>query len=436
MSVEGGVTRYFAWDGGNIIAEYETWGTNALVWKTSYVYLGRRLLATTSGAGGTEPRFHHPDRLGTRLVTALDGTVVTEQFTMPFGNMLPFTSVYGGENPYQNPTLANPSKKRFTSYDRSDATRLDYAVNRHYSAAQGRFTQVDPIGMDAVQFEAPQTLNLYSYCGNDPINHVDQDGLFFGKLFRWIGKAFKFIFKVAAVLVAVVAVMAAASVGQYWGSILITKGLVAALFGSSALLATAGWAPGKIGQIAGAIITGGLSLGGYGGFRTPSTFPSKIGVGPINNFQAAKKSAAKPNIAPIIFVGAIETINIVDKAPDEAPSTFSDCFNKYKFTSSVGTLFGPTAESVAEVISVTSYVSFAGDMLATVAKASGKTLGKPQPYASGINWVFRRMSKGGVRGALTAIGGRVLTPAFAVTAVFTGSYDLSIAAQCASGILK
>jgi len=36
--------------------------------------------------------------------------------------MQPFTSVYGGEHPYQHPTLSNPSKKRFTSYDRSEAT--------------------------------------------------------------------------------------------------------------------------------------------------------------------------------------------------------------------------------------------------------------------------------------------------------------------------
>jgi RHS repeat-associated protein len=180
MSVEGGVTKYFAWAGGQIVAEYEAWGANALIWKTSYVYLGGRLLATTSGTDGTETRFHHPDRLGTRLTTAFDGTVVTEQFTMPFGNMQPFTSIYGGENPYQNPTLANPSKKRFTSYDRSEVTSMDYAVNRFYSPQQGRFTQVDPIEMEAASLGNPQTLNLYTYCGNDAVNHVDPEGLFFG----------------------------------------------------------------------------------------------------------------------------------------------------------------------------------------------------------------------------------------------------------------
>jgi RHS repeat-associated protein len=176
-SVEGGVTRYFSWAGGQISAEYDASGANALVWKTSYIYLGGRLLATTSGAGGTETRFHHPDRLGTRLVTDTAGTVVSEQFTLPFGNMQPFTSVYGGDNPYQNPTLSNPSKKRFTSYDRSDATRLDYAVNRFYSPQQGRFTQVDPIGMGAAELTNPQSLNLYAYCLNNPVNSVDPTGL-------------------------------------------------------------------------------------------------------------------------------------------------------------------------------------------------------------------------------------------------------------------
>src|SRR5262249_51872956 len=175
--IEGGVTKYHAWAGGQIIAEYEASGANTLIWKTSYVYLGGRLLATTSGADGTETRFHHPDRLGTRLVTDASGTVVSEQRSMPFGTMLPITQTYGGENSYQHPTLSNPSKKRFTTYDRSDVTTLNYAVNRFYSAQQGRFTQVDPIGAGASRLEDPQTLNLYAYCGNDPINCIDPDGL-------------------------------------------------------------------------------------------------------------------------------------------------------------------------------------------------------------------------------------------------------------------
>jgi RHS repeat-associated protein len=262
-----GSTTLYAWAGGQVIAEYNGVGSG-MAWTKSYVYLGGRLLATDSTSG---IQYHHPDRLGTRLVTNTSGGIVSENIGLPFG-----TTITGESN-----NLAgSASKKRFTSYDRSDNTRLDYAVNRHYTAAQGRFTQVDPIGMNAVSLSDPQSLNLYAYCGNDPINHIDPDGLFLRKLFGGIGKAFKWVFRIAAVIVAVIAVMALGAIGQYWGSILITKGLVAALFASSALLATAGWAPGIVGQIAGAIITAGLSWGNNA--RTPSTFPS--GIGAVDNY--------------------------------------------------------------------------------------------------------------------------------------------------------
>ncbi len=110
---------------------------------------------------------------------------------MPYGTQQP-SGGFGGDNTWQNPNKNNPSKKRFTSYDRSDATGLDYAVNRFYQSAQGRFTQVDPIGMSAASLSDPQSLNLYSYCGNDPINHTDPDGLFFGWLKRALNAIGKF----------------------------------------------------------------------------------------------------------------------------------------------------------------------------------------------------------------------------------------------------
>lgn len=284
MSVEGGVTTYYGWDGGQVLAEYAPAGASGLSWQTGYVYLGGRLLATMNGAAGSGTRFHHPDRLGTRIVTdQSNAELVTVQAGMPFGTQQPAGS-FGGDNSWQHATKNNPSKKRFTSYDRSDATGLDYAVNRFYSAGQGRFTQVDPIGMSAASLEDPQTLNLYSYCGNDPVNHVDPDGLFWGRLFGWFGKAVQWAFRIAAVIVAVIAVMALASLGEVWGSILITKGVVALLFGSAGLLATAGWAPGKLGQLAGALVT----LGVGGNFRTPDLNPSG-GVGGVNDFQRARR---------------------------------------------------------------------------------------------------------------------------------------------------
>jgi hypothetical protein len=74
--------------------------------------------------------------------------------------------------------------------------RLLATIAPNGASERGRFTQADPIGMAAVNLEESQTLNLYGYCGNDPINRVDPSGLFFGwlkKFFGWIGKALHFI---------------------------------------------------------------------------------------------------------------------------------------------------------------------------------------------------------------------------------------------------
>lgn len=87
-----------------------------------------------------------------------------EQATLPFGTALDAEST-GATN------------QRFTIYDRSSVTGIDYAVNRSYSAGQGRFTSVDPIGMSATNIGNPQSMNLYAYTQNNPIDFVDPNGL-------------------------------------------------------------------------------------------------------------------------------------------------------------------------------------------------------------------------------------------------------------------
>ncbi|PYS59285.1 MAG: hypothetical protein DMF74_21755 [Acidobacteria bacterium] len=200
---EGGVRTYYVAEGGATIAEYTESGDSIFpAWSKSYVYLGGRLLATLTpnNFDGESTQFHHPDRLGTRIVTNPANGTFFEQQTLPFGTAL-------NESP---PTgaITGETNRRFTSYDRSPTTKLDYAVNRHYDPQQGRFTQVDPIGMSSVSLASPQTLNLYAYCANDPINHTDPSGLgFFSKLWHGIKKIitskwFQIALAVAIILIA------------------------------------------------------------------------------------------------------------------------------------------------------------------------------------------------------------------------------------------
>ncbi len=205
---------------GTVLAEYVEYTSFVSTWTKSYTYLGGRLLSTITlgGTGSENTEFDHPDRLGTSVITNQSVGSSYEQSHLPFGRSL------GAES-------TGFTSKRFTSYERSNATQLDYAVNRTYDSKQGRFTQVDPIGMQAANLATPQTLNLYSYCANDPINHIDPDGLFFGKLFKAIGnflkKAWKWI--VIAVVVAVVVFAVIASHGAATGFLVKLGGWIAKL---------------------------------------------------------------------------------------------------------------------------------------------------------------------------------------------------------------
>ena len=250
ITTEGNLKTYYAWAGEAIISEYTEVNSSGVVqWSKSYVSLGARLLATLqpNGSGGEATQFHHPDRLGTRLITNAWDTNYFEQVSLPFGTALDAEST-GNTN------------RRFTSYDRSQLTGLDYAVNRHYDAQQGRFTQVDPIGMDAVSLDDPQTMNLYVYCGNDPVNYTDPSGLFFKKLFRFIAKAFKWI---AITVTIAVAVLTIASGFGVPGAAAILKGLNAVLGAIGSALNTA--TGGLLGKVSG-VLNGALGkvLGGIG----------------------------------------------------------------------------------------------------------------------------------------------------------------------------
>lgn len=273
----GGTTCYYAWDGNSIIAEFNDTGS-ALAWSKSYVFLSGRLLATPTPSGAT---YHHPDRLGTRLITnETGGTMTAEQVTLPYGTGLDAESI------------GMPSNRRFTSYDRSQKTKLDYAVNRFYSACQGRFTQVDPIGMNAVNLENPQSLNLYAYVGNDPINRIDPTGLFWG----WLANAFKWVLRVAGIAAAV-----AVGLALTWGiSAIVIFGKTFALWQVALMSAGAlasSFGLGKLGAVLGGVAGAAASTVN---FRTPKIFGASVGaVGSyVTSFQDSDVATIKMPTEP------------------------------------------------------------------------------------------------------------------------------------------
>src|SRR5260370_30448543 len=114
IAEEGGLRPYYDFEGGSVIPEYtESGGSTSPSWSKSYVYLGARLLSTLTpnGSGADAVQYHHPDRLGTRLVTDPSNSTSFEQVTLPFGTALNAESTAATNSP-------------LASHDRTPTTEL------------------------------------------------------------------------------------------------------------------------------------------------------------------------------------------------------------------------------------------------------------------------------------------------------------------------
>ena len=81
------------------------------------------------------------------------------------GNDLTDSSHIGNRNPF-----------RYRGYFYDEETGLYYLQTRYYDPEIGRFLNMDDVSYaDPEQFHG---LNLYAYCGNDPVNNIDPTGHF------------------------------------------------------------------------------------------------------------------------------------------------------------------------------------------------------------------------------------------------------------------
>ena len=102
--------------------------------------------------------YYHFDGLGSVIALSDVNSVIVERYSY---------DVFG--KPSNTSDVNNPYLFTGRRYD--DETGLYYYRARYYDYATGRFLQTDPVGYTA-------GLNLYTYCGNDPIDFVDPLGLY------------------------------------------------------------------------------------------------------------------------------------------------------------------------------------------------------------------------------------------------------------------
>ena len=102
--------------------------------------------------------YYHTDHLGSaRLTTSENGAPVTEIHYKPFGEQI------------------NRAEEKYTFNGKElDKTGLYYYGARYYDPENGRFLTRDPLQGGT---GAPQTLNRYTYCLNNPLGYIDPAGL-------------------------------------------------------------------------------------------------------------------------------------------------------------------------------------------------------------------------------------------------------------------
>ena len=91
-----------------------------------------------------------------------------------------------GNTTKSNNTLNNPYQ--YNAEYTNSSTGLQYLRARYYDSSQGRFTTKDTL---LGSIEKPLTRNLYTYCGNNPLNITDPSG------HSWVSNAWSSVKKTA-----------------------------------------------------------------------------------------------------------------------------------------------------------------------------------------------------------------------------------------------
>jgi len=137
----------------------------------SEIYAAGHHIATYAG---NTTYFMHTDWLGTERARTNAGGVLCEIITsQPFGD-----GTIKSTPP--NAPACDPSPDFFTGKQRDIESNLDDFGARYFSSQWGRWMSPDwaasPEAVPYATLANPQSLNLYAYVGNDPINGEDPDG--------------------------------------------------------------------------------------------------------------------------------------------------------------------------------------------------------------------------------------------------------------------
>jgi RHS repeat-associated protein len=179
----------FSWDATTPVPQMLTDDTNAYIYGPAGLPIEH---VSTSGA----PLYYFHDGLGSTraLLNPVGATAATYSY-----------KPYGGLNK-KTGTAATPLT--YAQSDVDTATGFNYLINRYYDPTTAEFSSIDPA--------IASTGTAYLYAADDPLNHIDPNGLMF-KLPSWVKPAHAVLSLATGGYTAIKGEATAVATCQYYG---------------------------------------------------------------------------------------------------------------------------------------------------------------------------------------------------------------------------
>lgn len=159
-----GVTRRYLYEGDKVVLETDAKGN--LIARNIY---GTNLISRTT-AGKTGLYFYNGHGDVTTIINSADGSTLASYYYDEFGNLTQTTETFN--NPF-----------RYSGYQFDTETKTYYLMCRMYDPETGRFLQEDSY---TGKTDDPLSLNIYTYCHNEPIMYDDPTGHFLKEIYGGI----------------------------------------------------------------------------------------------------------------------------------------------------------------------------------------------------------------------------------------------------------
>jgi RHS repeat-associated protein len=201
--------------------------------------VGEHFTNIAGGVTTTATRYFIADHLGSIAVITDESGAVVERLSYDAWGKRRFAT--GADDPTNS--ITSQTTRGFTGHEMIDEVGLVNMNGRIYDPQIGRFMSADPFVQDPTN---SQTLNRYSYAGNNPLSYTDPSG------YSWFSSIFKIVI---VIVIAIVVVVVAVLWGQAW--------VAGAIYGSGTAAAAA--CTTLCGAIAGAVggaISAGITSGG------------------------------------------------------------------------------------------------------------------------------------------------------------------------------